>query len=77
MSILLPHIESRLHLSSRKIEAQLHVGHATVDRIRLNFCPEVHKRCVGRPVKLTSTEKRKLVRAITSGKADTAAQLER
>ena len=64
-------------LSSRKIAAQLHVSHTTVDRIRSTFCPETQICHRWRPEKLTTIDKRRLARAITSGKADTTAQLTR
>ena len=61
-------------LSSRQIEAQLGVGHTTVDRVRASARPDAQKRSAGRPAKLTGVDKRRLVRMITSGKADTAVQ---
>jgi len=62
-------------LSSRQIEAQLGVGHTTVDKVRASARPDAQKRSAGRPAKLTGVDKRRLVRMITSGKADTAVQV--
>jgi transposase len=64
-------------LLSYKIAAQLGVGHMTVSRVRAKARPCVQKRRGGRPAKLTATDKRRLVRMITSGKADNAVQLTR
>ena len=61
--------------SSRKIEAQLGVSHSTVDRVRAKTRLYAQKGLGGRPAKLTATDKRRLVRMLTSGKADNAAQL--
>lgn len=62
-------------LSSRKIGAQLGVNPVTVGRVRARTRPDMQKSRGGRPAKLTATDKRRLVRTITSGKADTAVQL--
>ena len=62
-------------LSSRPIALQLGVSHTTVDRVRAKFRPEMQKNQGGRPAKLTVTDKRRLVRMVTSGEADTAVQL--
>jgi len=62
-------------LSSRQIAAWLGVGHRTVDRVRAAIRPSLQKPRAGRPAKLSATDKRFLVRMITSGKVDTAAQL--
>jgi len=62
-------------LSSREIERQLCVGHATVDRIRAKIYPHAKKSQGGRPPKLSKQDKRQAVRLITSGKADTAVQV--
>ena len=64
-------------LSSRGAAAQLGVGHATVDRVRAQARPHLQKSRGGRPAKLTPTDKRWLVRTVTSGEADTAPQLAR
>jgi transposase len=64
-------------LSSHKIAAQLGVHHATVNRVRAEARPDAQKSQGGRPAKLTATDKRMLVRRITSGKADNAVQLTR
>ena len=64
-------------LSSREIESRLHVGRTTVSRIRSEIDMSVKKRCGGCPKKLTAADKRKLARTITSGQADTAAQVKR
>ena len=62
-------------LSSRKIGARLGVNSVTMDRVRARTKPGMQKGRGGRPAKLMATDKRRLVRTITSGKADTAAQL--
>lgn len=59
-------------LSSRQIAAQLGVNRATVDRVRANARPDMQKNQGGRPSKFTPFDKRRLVRMITSGKADNA-----
>ena len=62
-------------LSSRKIQAQLGVSRSTVNRVRAKARPDAQKSLGGRPAKLTATDKRRLVRMVTSGKADSATQL--
>src|SRR5271170_265707 len=64
-------------LTSRQIEAQIGVGHATVDRVRKDARSGVQKSHGGRPAKLTTNDKRRVVRMVTSGKADTAVQITR
>jgi transposase len=64
-------------VSSRKIAAQLNISHTSVNRIRKQVIPDVPKPASGRPAKLTATDKRGLVRMITSGKADNAVQITR
>jgi len=64
-------------LSSRKITAQLGVSRATIDRIREKSRTDIQKSRGGRPTKLSATDKRRLLRKITSGKADNAVQLTR
>jgi transposase len=64
-------------LSSRKVEAQLGVSSMTVSRVRAEARPCVQKSRSGRPAKLTATDKRRLVRMVTSGKADNAVQVTR
>jgi len=61
--------------SSRQIAMQLRVGHSTVNRVRRTNRAGVQKPRAGRPVKLSASDKRWLVRTVTSGKADTASQL--
>ena len=53
------------------------MNYATVSRVRAKARPDVYKSRGGRPAKLTITEKCRLVRTITSGKADNAVQLTR
>ena len=48
---------------------------ATVDRVRANIRPDMQKNQGGRPAKLTASDKRRLVRMITSGKADNPVQV--
>jgi len=64
-------------LSSRHIAARLGVGRRTVDRVRATTRPDIQRPRAGRPAKLNTTDKRQLVRMITSDKATTAAQLTR
>ena len=64
-------------LSSRKITAQLGVSRATIDRIREKSRTDIQKSRGGQPTKLSATDKRRLLRKITSGKADNAVQLTR
>ena len=64
-------------LSTHEIEAQLCVSYMTVSRVRAKARPDMHKSRGGRPAKLTITDKRRLVRVITSGKVDNAVQLTR
>jgi transposase len=62
-------------LTSRQIAKNLGIGYSTINRVRLKARPDAPKHQGGRPAKLTATDKRKLVRLATSGKADTAPQL--
>lgn len=64
-------------LSSRKIAVQVGVGRVSVDNIRKEFMPNAEKPPKGRPRKLSAQDKRRLVRQVTSGKADTATQVMR
>ena len=64
-------------LSSRKIAVQLGVSRATIDRIREKSRTDIQKSRGGRLTKLSATDKRRLLRKITSGKADNAVQLTR
>ena len=64
-------------LSSHKIAAQLGVSRSTIDRIRAKSRSDIPKSRGGRPAKLKATDKRRLLRTITSGKADNAVQLTR
>lgn len=64
-------------LTSRKIAAQLGVSRATVDRLRAKLRTDIQKSRGGRPTKLKATDKRRLLRTITSGKVDNAVQLAR
>lgn len=61
--------------SSRQIAAQLGVSHATVMRVHAKSRSITQKQKGGRPNKLTITDKRNIVRNITSGKANTAVDL--
>ena len=62
-------------LSLRQIATQLGVSHTTVMRERMKARPNIQKRQGGQPTKLTITDKRQIIRTITSGKVDTAVQL--
>lgn len=64
-------------LSSRQIAVKLGISHSTVMREQKKLRPNIQKRKAGRPAKLTITDKRNIIRNITSGKADTAIQLTR
>ena len=63
-------------LSSRQIASRLGVSRASVDRIRKQVIPEAPKCVGGRPAKLSVHIKRRLIRSVTSGQADTAVQLQ-
>lgn len=62
-------------LSSRQIAAQLGVGHTTVDKVRAATRQGIQKCRAGQPAKLSAADKRRLIRMVISGKADTATQL--
>ena len=62
-------------LSARKIHEQLNISPRTVDKIRREARPNVTISKGGWPSSLTATDHRWLVRMITSGQADNAAQL--
>lgn len=64
-------------LSSRAIGAQLGVSPASVKRIRLELAPDVPSPSSGRPRSLSARDRRAVVRAVTSGRADTAPQVVR
>jgi transposase len=84
---IMRHISKEIHnnivslldtgISSRKIGARLGVSRSTVDRVRAKARSGAQKSLGGRPDKLTATEKRRLVRMLTLGKADNATQLTR
>jgi transposase len=59
-------------LSTRQIARDLDLGNATVHRVREKARPNAQKSRGGRPAKFTAADKRRLIRAITSGQADTA-----
>jgi len=63
-------------LSARKVAERVGVCHATVNRVRAQTTFNAKKCQAGRPAKLTPHDKRKLVRLVTSGNADTATQLQ-
>ena len=62
-------------LSTRQIEGQIGVSRSTVNRLRVKFREGIEMSRGGRPAKLSPTDKRKLVRLVAMGKADTALQL--
>ena len=62
-------------LTTRKITAQLRVSQSTVSRVRKESRESVQKSRGGRPAKLTTRDKRKLVQLVCSGKADNATQM--
>jgi transposase len=64
-------------LSSREVGARLGVSHMTVSRVRAEARPDAPKSRGGQPAKLTAVDKRRLVRMVTSAKADNAVQATR
>ena len=60
-----------------QIAARLGVGHSTVSEYRSQVTGTLQKSVGGCPPKLSLHDRRKLVRLITTGKADTATQLRR
>jgi len=62
-------------LSARQISTNLGVGRSTVDRVRATNRSGMQKPRAGRPRKLNAVDKRWLIRLLTSGKADTVAQM--
>ena len=62
-------------LTTRKIAAQLRVSQSTVSRVRKESGESVQQSRSGRPAKLTTRDKRKLVQLVCSGKADNATQM--
>src|SRR5690349_24450702 len=63
--------------SSREIEAQLGVSYSTVSRVRAEARQDAQKCRGGRPTKLTATDERWVVRMVTKGEVDNAAQAAR
>jgi transposase len=63
--------------SARQIATQLGLSHSTVNDVRSKARPNAWKSSGGRPTKLKATDKRNLVRLVTTGKANTATQLVR
>jgi transposase len=61
--------------STREIATRVGVSQGTVSNIRNQHCPTLSKSSGGRPPKLSENDIRQSVRAITSGKADTAVQV--
>ena len=59
-------------LSSCKITG---VSRVTIDRIREKLRTDIQKSCGGRLTKLNATDKHRLLRTITSGKADNTVKL--
>ena len=64
-------------LSSHEVEARLGVSYGTVSRVRAKARHDVQKSRGGRPAKLAATDKRRLVRMVTSARADNAVQVTR
>ena len=62
---------------SREVGTQLSVSHAMVGRVRTSAKPRVQKSWGGRPAKLTTADKCRLVCMITLGKANNTVQLTR
>ena len=63
--------------SSQKIAEQLGISHTSVMRVSTRLRPNAQKKKAGQPAKLTTTDKRNIIRNLTSGKADTTVQLAR
>ena len=63
--------------SIRKIGCKLGVGKSTVGEIRSQLQSSVKENLEGRPSKLTANDRRYLTRLISTGRADTASQLQR
>jgi transposase len=64
-------------LSSRQIASRLNLDRRTIDRVRTVTRPHAQKNLGGRPPKLNATAKRRLVRHISFGMVETAAELAR
>jgi transposase len=64
-------------LSSRKIAARLNIHRSTIDNVRKQLMQDAPKSAGGRPSTLSAHDKRKIVRLVTSGQAETAVQLQR
>src|SRR6185369_7391238 len=62
---------------SRKISHQLRISHTTVNNIHKKYLPEQQKSQGGRPKKLSLIDECKIIQSITSGKSDTAVELQR
>jgi transposase len=62
--------------SARQIAVQLGISRGSVDRIRNEVMPNANKSAGGRPSALSAQDQRSLVRWATSGRADTAVQLQ-
>ena len=62
-------------LTTRKIATQLRVSQSKVSRVRKESRESVQKSRGGRPGKLTTRDKRKLVQLVCSGKVDNATQM--
>jgi transposase len=64
-------------LSSREIATLVGLHRSTIDSIRKQVMPDAPKPASGRPAKLSARDRRNLARLVTSGKADTAVQLQK
>lgn len=64
-------------VSGRQIAQRLGVSTGTVHNVRASSKVSAQKNQGGRPFKLTATDKRQLVRMVTSGQVDTAVQATR
>jgi transposase len=63
--------------SCRQISTRLGIGHSSVSKYHSQVTGTLKKSKGGRPPKLSSYDRHKLVRLVTTGKADTATQLRR
>ena len=64
-------------ISIRDVAAQVNISAATIGRIAQRNLPDRANNRPGRPRLLSDTDKRKIIRDITSGNYDTAAQVSR
>src|SRR5215470_6254457 len=59
-------------LSVRQVAGRCGVSKSVVQKIRVQYCPDIPALSPGRPAKLSSQDKRCCIRAVTSGRHQTA-----